>query len=76
MMRLNMDLEAAEMIKELSAKQMALLSSSNQLLCKMAFHDCDKIKKVLNNTRDLGLTETHVAMILSGSAPSTINELN
>jgi flagellar transcriptional activator FlhD len=70
MLMLNIDSDMADLFGNLTTRNMTDLASSNQLLCNPAFKDAEKLKAVLGNTRERGLTETHVAMLLASAEPT------
>lgn len=63
--RLNISAEQADFLAKLSGKQIGQLARNGQLVCRFAFEDISALEKVLENSRDHGLEQLHVALLMS-----------
>ncbi len=67
--RLKIGEELAELIVSLSARQLARLARTNQLLFRPCLEEVAQLEKVVNNERDQGLSQTHAALLLASVSP-------
>ncbi len=67
MFRLKLGAEMAELLMDLSGKQLVQLARSNQLICRLAFEDAEQLTKVLNNQREQGLSRIHAALLMASA---------
>ncbi|MFC0709075.1 flagellar transcriptional regulator FlhD [Azorhizophilus paspali] len=62
--RLKLSDEMADLLAGLSSKQLAQLARINQLICRPGFEDAGQLTKVLNNSREPGLTRLHASLLM------------
>lgn len=67
--RLKISEEMAELISSLSAKQLAQLARTNQLLFRPCLEEVEHVERIVNNDRDQGLSQTHAALLLASVRP-------
>lgn len=65
MFRLKIDERMANVIDTLSIKQLSQMARSNQLLCRLAYVDPDQLAKLSGNPRELGMAQTHAALLMA-----------
>ncbi|MGL6159381.1 flagellar transcriptional regulator FlhD [Microbulbifer sp.] len=68
MFRLKIEESIAEVLVSLTAKQLAQLARTNQLLFRLNFDDADQLVKLTNDKRVLGLGQMHTALLISSCA--------
>ncbi|MFW9606769.1 MAG: flagellar transcriptional regulator FlhD [Pseudomonas sp.] len=69
--RLNMTTEQADFLAKLSGKQLGQLARSGQLVCRFAFEDVTRLERILESSRDHGLEQLHVALLMTSSGRET-----
>jgi flagellar transcriptional activator FlhD len=57
----------ADLISNMSSKQMTQLAKVNQLICRPVFEETDRLSKVLGNARELGMVEIHSALLMASA---------
>lgn len=65
MFRLKIGEEMANLLQSLSARQMAQLSRTNQLLFHFAFDSAERLRQVTHNPREQGLSCFHAALLMA-----------
>ncbi|MCG7599336.1 flagellar transcriptional regulator FlhD [Halomonas sp. McH1-25] len=65
MFRLKIDERMADLMASLSIKQLSQMARSNQLLCRLAYVDPDQLMKLFENPRELGMAQTHAALLMA-----------
>lgn len=73
MFRLDLPVELADFIAQLSIKQLTQLSRTNQLLCHLRFHEAEQLKLLVHNPRAQGLSQTHAALLMAGAERTTLS---
>ncbi|TDO16760.1 MULTISPECIES: flagellar transcriptional regulator FlhD [Halomonas] len=63
--RLKIDDEMADLILELSARQLARLSRINQLLCHFGHDSADQLRQLTQNPREQGLDQFHASLLMA-----------
>jgi len=66
MFRLKIDDDMAELILSLNATQLTTLSRTNQLLCHFGHESADRLRQVVDNPRDNGLSRFHASLLMAG----------
>ncbi|WP_163559538.1 flagellar transcriptional regulator FlhD [Halomonas sp. NO4] len=66
MFRLKIDDDMADLIASLSAAQLTTLSRTNQLLCHFGHEAADRLRQVVDNPRDNGLSRFHASLLMAG----------
>lgn|SRR5690554_2101623 len=62
--RLKIDAELAELIAEMSVRELTALARQSHSLLQPNFGDVNQLKAILTNKRDTGMQATHLAMHL------------
>lgn len=65
--RLKLSENMADLISNMSSKQMTQLAKVNQLICRPVFEETDRLSKVLGNARELGMVEIHSALLMASA---------
>ncbi|BCA90327.1 MULTISPECIES: flagellar transcriptional regulator FlhD [Halomonadaceae] len=68
MFRLKIDSELADLLVSLNAWQLTKLARSNQLVCRFSHSSGRRLREILENPRDQGLSGLH-ASLLSACEP-------
>ena len=68
MFRLKIDSELADLLVSLNAWQLTKLARSNQLVCRFGHSSGRRLREILENPRDQGLSGLH-ASLLSACEP-------
>jgi flagellar transcriptional activator FlhD len=71
MFRLKIDERMADLMASLSVKQLSQMARSSQLLCRLAYVDPDQFLKLSGNPRELGMAQTHAALLMAADRFST-----
>ncbi|MCX2780136.1 flagellar transcriptional regulator FlhD [Microbulbifer thermotolerans] len=66
--RLKIKESLAKVLVSLTAKQLAQLARTNQLLFRLHFEDPDQLIKLTSNKRAQGLGHIHTALLMSSNA--------
>ena len=61
--RLKLSSEMADLLTELSGKQLMQLARTNQLICRPLLPEAAHLAKALNNVREPGLASLHAALL-------------
>ncbi|MCG6656216.1 flagellar transcriptional regulator FlhD [Halomonas campisalis] len=64
--RLKIDDEMADLLQSLGATQLTRLARSNQLLCHFGHDGADRLRQVVDNPRDNGLSQFHASLLMAG----------
>ncbi len=65
--RLKIDDDLADLIAEMSVKDLSLLARQPHSLLRPSLGPVDQLRAILSNKRDTGLQETHLAMLLASA---------
>ncbi|MFP4061282.1 MAG: flagellar transcriptional regulator FlhD [Halochromatium sp.] len=65
MFRLKIDHDMAELLLSLSARQLAKLARSSQLLCHFGYHDAAQLRAVTHHQRDQDLSGFHSSLLMA-----------
>lgn len=65
MFRLKIDSDMAELLLSLSARQLAKLARSNQLLCRFGYNDAAQLRAVTHHQREQDLSGFHASLLLA-----------
>lgn len=71
MFRLKINERMADLMASLSVKQLSQMARSNQLLCRLAYVDPEQFLKLSGNPRELGMAQTHAALLMAADRFST-----
>lgn len=74
MYRLGIDEETADMLSNLSASQMLVLSETNQLTFKLRFENSEMMKKLTEESRVSDIKQMHTGILLSSLLLDSINK--
>ncbi len=74
MFRLKMNDAMAELLLSLSARQLAKLSRTNQLLCRFGYEDAEQLRSVTHQQREHDLTGFHSSLLMAASQRSEPDE--
>jgi flagellar transcriptional activator FlhD len=74
LLRLKIDAGIADILDSLSAKQLAQLANTNQLICRPCFDNAEQLTVLVNNERQRGLSETHAALLLASAPRSGLDD--
>ena len=66
--RLKIDDEMADLLLSLGVTQLTRLARSNQLLCHFGHDGADRLRQVVDNPRDNGLTQFHASLLMAGQS--------
>lgn len=67
MFRLKLNDNMADLLTQLSSKQMTQLSRTNQLICRPIFEEAERIARALDNSRELGMVEIHTSLLMAAA---------
>lgn len=70
--RLKLSSEMADLLTELSSKQLMQLARTNQLICRPQLPEAAQLAKALNNVREPGLASLHAALLNTAAHASDI----
>ncbi|MEA3639772.1 MAG: flagellar transcriptional regulator FlhD [Lamprobacter sp.] len=65
MFRLKISDEMAELLLSLSARQLAKLSRTNQLLCRFGYDDVEQLRTVTHQPREQDLSGFHSSLLMA-----------
>lgn len=65
MFRLKIDSGVADLIGSLSARQLARLARTSQLLCRFSQMSAERLRQLTDNPRDQGLAGLHTSLLLA-----------
>jgi flagellar transcriptional activator FlhD len=65
MFRLKISDEMAEILLSLSARQLAKLSRTNQLLCRFGYEDAEQLSAVTRQLREQDLSGFHSSLLMA-----------
>ncbi|MFY0989116.1 flagellar transcriptional regulator FlhD [Halomonas sp. C05BenzN] len=65
MFRLKIDDEMADLLLSLSARQLAQLARTNQLLCHFGHESAEQLRQVTHNQREQGLSRFHASLLMA-----------
>ncbi|MBK5929724.1 flagellar transcriptional regulator FlhD [Halochromatium salexigens] len=65
MFRLKIDSDMAEQLLSLSARQLAKLARSNQLLCRFGYEDAAQLRAVTRQPREHDLSGFHSSLLMA-----------
>lgn len=74
MFRLKIDNDMAELLLSLSARQLAKLSRTNQLLCRFGYEDAEQLRSVAQQRREHDLTGFHSSLLMATQRRSELDE--
>lgn len=74
MFRLKINDGMAELLLSLSARQLAKLSRTNQLLCHFGYKDAEQLRSVTQQQREHDLTGFHSSLLMASRPPSEPDE--
>ncbi|MBL7251696.1 flagellar transcriptional regulator FlhD [Alloalcanivorax sp. C16-2] len=63
--RLKIDESLARVLVSLSAKQLARMARTNQLLFRMHLDDADQVTQLTRDKREQGLGQTHASLLMA-----------
>jgi flagellar transcriptional activator FlhD len=67
MFRLKIDSDMAELLLSLSARQLAKLARSNQLLCRFGYDDAAQLRALTQHQREHDLSGFHSSLLMASS---------
>ncbi|MGY4491234.1 flagellar transcriptional regulator FlhD [Pseudomonas putida] len=65
MFRLKLSEGMADLLVQLTSKQLTQLARINQLVCRPVFDEAECLSRVLGNSRELGLVEIHSSLLMA-----------
>lgn len=65
--RLKLSEHMADLLMQLSSKQMTQLARTNQLICRPIFEEAEGIARALDNSRELGMVEIHTSLLMAAA---------
>lgn len=65
MFRLKIDADTAEVLSELSSRQLSGLARTNQLLCGFAGYSAESLRQLTDNPRDQGMGSLHASLLMA-----------
>lgn len=71
MFRLKIDDEMADLLLTLSARQLARLARTNQLICHFGHESAERLRQVTENPRDQGLGCFHASLLMASGAEAS-----
>lgn len=74
MYRLGIDEETADILSNLTASQMLVLSETNQLNFQLRFENSEMIKKLTEDSRVSDIKQMHTGILLSSLLLDSINK--
>lgn len=74
MYRLGIDEETADVLSELNASQMLVLSETNQLIFQLRFENSTMVKKLTEESRVGDIKQMHTGILLSSLLLDSINK--
>lgn len=74
MFRLKIQDEMAELLLSLSARQLAKLSRTNQLLCHFGYEDAEQLRIVTHQQREQDLCGLHASLLMASRQRSEPDE--
>lgn len=63
--RLRIDEDMADLLGNMTIREMTWLSEQGQFLLGPTLDNAGQLKAILNNKKDMGLKQTHLAMMLA-----------
>ncbi|NEX16952.1 MAG: flagellar transcriptional regulator FlhD [Halochromatium sp.] len=69
MFRLKINDEMAELLLSLSARQLAKLSRTNQLLCRFGYEDAEQLRILTHQQREQDLSGFHSSLLMASQPP-------
>ena len=74
MYRLGIDEETADVLSNLNAPQMLVLSETNQLIFQLRFQNADMVKKLTEESRVGDIKQMHTGILLSSLLLDSISK--
>jgi len=69
MFRLKINDDMAELLLSLSARQLAKLSRTNQLLCRFGYEDAEQLRILTHQQREQDLSGFHSSLLMASRPP-------
>ena len=74
MFRLKINEAMAELLLSLTARELAKLSRTNQLLCRFGYEDAEQLRSVTHQQREYDLTGFHSSLLMASRQQSETDE--